>query len=426
MTRPEQIQTWTRTTALIIALAFAALPSAQAQTFTVLHTLNGGSDGNAPGNGLTADREGNLYGTAYAGGILNCPPFDPPGCGTVFKLSRQGTGWVFSVLYRFTGVSDGWFPFAPVAVAPDGSLYGTTTFGGNNGCSGLGCGTVFRLQPPPAICKSVSCPWTKTTLYEFTFGLDGAYPMGTPTFDQAGNVYDTALDSNKQFDAGSVYELSPANGGWTFNVIYEFPNSGGAGWPAGGVVFDGQGNLWGSGGYGGVENCGDPQLPDRCGSIYELIPSASGWTEKTAFGLSASVGGGPTGSLVFDQSGNLYGNLLEDGPNGNGGVFQFNSASGQLNILFSGVGNGENQYGPQGGVVMDQAGNLYAADPRTGANDLGFVFKLTPANGTWILTDLHDFTGGSDGSLPYGPLVVDANGNVYGANSGNVIFEITP
>lgn len=411
-------------TSIAFALTVAVIPVAQAQTFTVLHTLNGVSEGNGAINGLTADREGNLYGTAYEGGILNCP--GDLGCGTVFKLSHKGTGWIFSVLYSFTGISDGWFPAAPVVVAPDGSVYGTTAFGGNSGCSGLGCGTVFRLQPPPTVCASVSCPWRKTTLYEFTFGLDGAYPMGALISDQAGNVYGTATNSDDQRDAGSVFELSPSNGGWTFNVIYEFTNAGQAGAPTGGVVFDGNGNLWGVGGFGGIVDCGNPQLPDPCGTIFELIPTGSGWTENTAFWFSASVGGGPTGSLVLDRSGSLYGNLLEDGPNGNGGVYQFNPSSGELTVLYSGSGNREDEYSPQGGVVMDQAGHLYTADPYTGAHGLGFVFELTPSNGKWIFADLHDFTGGTDGGYPYGPLVLDANGNVYGATASNVIFEITP
>jgi uncharacterized repeat protein (TIGR03803 family) len=403
-------------------LIILATDIAQAQTLIPLFQVNK-SDGAGLANGLTADRQGTLYGTAYEGGIQNCP--GDQGCGTVFRLSHHGTGWTFSLLYSFRGVSDGWFPAAPVAVAPDGSLYGTTVFGGTNGCGGQGCGTVFRLQPPPTFCDSVSCPWTKTTLYEFTSGLDGFYPSPLLTFDRAGNVYGTASESQEN---GSVWELSPSNGGWTLSVLYEF--TGGpsdVGGPSGGVVFDRSGNLWGTSGFGGVVNCGDPQLPDPCGTIFELIPSGSGWTERTAYGFSASVGGGPTGNLALDQSGNLYGTLFEDGPNGDdGGVFQFNPSSGELTVLYYASGNGENEDGPQGGVVIDQAGDLYAADPYTGGGYTGYVFKLTASNGNWIFTDLHSFTCGSDGCAPYGPLVVDANGNVYGANADQVIFEITP
>jgi hypothetical protein len=75
---------------------------------------------------------------------------------------------------------------------------------------------------------------------------------------------------------------------------------------------------------------------------------------------------------------------------------------------------------------MGQAGNLYGADPYQGARGNGFVFELTPSNGNWIYKDLHNFTGNGDGELPYGPLALDAAGNVYGANLDNVVFEITP
>lgn len=414
---------------LFLVIAFVApmlsvLPS-QAQTFTVLHTLNGGSDGNLLVNGLTRDRQGNLYGTAFYGGLNNC--VDNYGCGTVFKLSRHGAGWTFSVLYAFTGLSDGAWPAAPVTIAADGSVYGTTSGGGSNTCNeGFGCGTVFRLQPPPTICRAVSCPWSKTTLYEFNFGTDGAYPNAV-TVDQSGNVYGTSAntDGNRDNTRGSVWELSPSGQSWTFNVIHEFTDAEGAGWPLGAVVFDKNGNLWGTGGFGGLQNCGNPQLPDDCGTIFELTPSASGWTDHTAFGFSEAVGGLATGNPAFDQSGNLYGTLLENGPNGNGGVFQYNPSSGQLNLLFAGAGVNGNQDGPAGGVVIDPSGNLYVADPYTGTKNLGFVFELTPSSGQWILTDFHDFTGGSDGVNPYGPLVLDASGNVYGADT-NVIFEITP
>ncbi|HUI83704.1 MAG TPA: choice-of-anchor tandem repeat GloVer-containing protein, partial [Candidatus Binatia bacterium] len=123
---------------------------------------------------------------------------------------------------------------------------------------------------------------------------------------------------------------------------------------------------------------------------------------------------------------NLYGTLLEDGPNGNGGVFQFDPSTGQLNVLFSGTGVRGNEDGPAGGVVLDQSGNVYAADPYRGANNFGFVLELTPSNGTWIFTGLHEFIDGTDGGYPYGPLVIDANGSIYGANQSNVIFQITP
>ena len=114
-------------------------------------------------------------------------------------------------------------------------------------------------------------PWRKTTLHTFTFGPDGANPNGA-LISIRRETLPHLQSSERQTALGSVWELSPSNGRWTFNVIYDFPQSGNAGAPNGGVIFDAQGNFWGVGGYGGAFNCGDPQLPDYCGMIYELDP----------------------------------------------------------------------------------------------------------------------------------------------------------
>jgi uncharacterized repeat protein (TIGR03803 family) len=131
----------------------------------------------------------------------------------------------------------------------------------------------------------------------------------------------------------------------------------------------------------------------------------------------------------MDQAGNLYGTLEENGPNGNGSVYQFNPSTGVLTVLYSASGTGEAPDGPQSGVVMDSLGNLYGVDPN--ANFAGFVFKLSPSNGSWIFIDLHDFTGGADGAEPYGTLGMDATGALYGTTARGgvdnygVVFEIT-
>jgi uncharacterized repeat protein (TIGR03803 family) len=125
-----------------------------AQTYTVLHNF-AGSDGASPQTGLTLDTAGNLYGTARYGGSYNA--------GTVFKVTRHGSGWIFTPLYNFTGGADGGSPWSRVIFGPDGSLYGTTTVGGL-----YKSGVVFRLRPSPSSCKSAICPWSETVLYDFT------------------------------------------------------------------------------------------------------------------------------------------------------------------------------------------------------------------------------------------------------------------
>lgn len=408
----------TTTVALAILLGLlAGAPAMRAQTFTVLHTLTG-PDGRNSVNGLAMDRAGNLYGTAQSGGLANCP-VSPYGCGTVFKLTRHGSGWTFNVIYKFTGVSDGWQP-QTIAIGPDGNLYGTTYFGGPY-CAPYGCGTVFRLQPPAAFCQSASCSWVKTTLYQFGDLETGSNSSQTVTFDQAGNVYGTTGVGGSN-GSGTVWELVHANGTWTYNLLYNRELSGGL--SDTGVVFDAAGNLWDTG-YGGRLQCGAPQYV-LCGILWKLTPSGSGWNFDWLYSFTAAGGGLPSSSLIFDPAGNVYGTVSDDGPLGGGGVFQYVPSSGTYTLLYNAAGNPGDYNGPQGAPAMDQAGNVYAADPSNGAHGAGYVFKLTPQNGSWVFTDLHDFADGNEGYAPYGPLVVDAVGNVYGVNEGGVIFEITP
>ena len=131
---------------------------------------------------------------------------------------------------------------------------------------------------------------------------------------------------------------------------------------------------------------------------------------------SGNDGGYPVAGLIFDQSGNLYG-ATSDGGSGGGGTFfdlTFSNGIWTLNTLYSFTGIAGNQCGPWGTLVMDGAGNLYGTTLCDGAKNAGSVFKLTLSSGKWTYTSLHDFTGGSDGGNPISNVVFDANGNLYG------------
>jgi len=143
---------------LLLTAAFT-----QAQTFSVLHSFTGGADGSHPLAGVAMDRSENLYGTASLGGR---------GFGTVYKLAPQGRNWTVNPLYQFRGAPDGFYPEAGVTIAPDGSLYGTTFYGGESATGCLQgatetCGTAFHLQPPATVCPSALCPWIETQIYLF-------------------------------------------------------------------------------------------------------------------------------------------------------------------------------------------------------------------------------------------------------------------
>ncbi len=407
--------------ALVFAFAVLTSHAMQAQTFAVLHTFTGGNDGGNPIAGVTVGGAGTLYGTASQGGINNN--------GIVFTMSHESSGWVLKPIHEFAGFDDGSMPLASVVFGPDGALYGTTDDGGSGGG-----GTIFRLTPPQTVCKSVLCPWDETVLYAFMPGPGGTCPWyGNLIFDRAGNIYGTTYDGGTN-DVGAVYELVHSGGSWTETVLHTFSGGNDGSYPQEGLVFDTAGNLYGTTTWGG----GNEQCLMGCGTVFELSPSNGSWTENvlTNFG-SAADGNGPISSLILDQSGNLYGTTTNGGNGGGGTVFELTSSSGQWN--FSAIYTFSGRYDLAFSPTMDAAGNLYGVTANGGSFGEGMVFKLTHSNGVWTFSDLHDFTGGSDGANPNGFVEIDSSGNLYGttytggAAGGctygtgcGVVWEITP
>lgn len=432
------------TFALVCVVMFAATIMAasavQAQTFTLLHTFTGGPDGGSPIAGLTEDSAGNLYGTAAGGGSGNCLFH---ACGTVYKVVHRGSGWLTTPIYSFAGPPDGGTPIGRVILGPDGALYGTTTGGGTGSCSVsgiLGCGTVFKLQPPLTVCKSTLCPWRETVLYSFASQSDGDFPQAEIAFDQAGNLYGTTYRggtgscTNGQFTGcGTVFKLTHnPDGSWSKSTLYSlqgYPNDGQL--PQAGVTLDRAGNIYGTTEYGGT-NC----YPDLgCGIVFELTPSGSGWTETVLhFFTGGADGNYPYGGLIFDNQGNLYG-TASNGGLGRGTVYAFSPGQSGWNfaVLYGFSGNEANS--PYSTLTVDAAGSLYGGSEAGGAYGFGTVYKLTPSTGGWIYSTLHSFdSNGSNGFFPEGVVVLDAVGNVYGTASegpypfpnAGTIFEITP
>ncbi|MGC2111635.1 MAG: choice-of-anchor tandem repeat GloVer-containing protein [Candidatus Korobacteraceae bacterium] len=427
MMRSAKIPTWKQSGSALglllclILLSVLVAPTAGAQTFTVIHSFTGGNDGAYPAAGLITDRAGNLYGTASGGGLGGNGCIVPGGCGTAFRLKPSGTGWLFTPLYQFHGgTNDGGSPEARMVFGPDGRLYGTTVGGGANHDCGNNydpCGIAFRLTPPTTICKSAICPWNETVIHNFAPVPDASTPIGSMVVDAAGNFYGAA--SGGAYEFGAIYELTSSGGAWNLNLIYNNFTDGG---PMSGVVFDNAGNLYGSDegeGYGGV---------------FQLTHSGSGWTLNQLYSIIDVITDGfynPSPPLL-DNVGNIYGSTVEEGTGGGGTIFELTAGNWNFQALyyFSGAG------GPEESLTMDAAGNLYGTTFEDGAYDKGSVFKLTPTDGGWTYTDLHDFTGGSDGEEPVSNVIVDAQGNLYGTTShggGNscsngcgVVWEVTP
>jgi uncharacterized repeat protein (TIGR03803 family) len=393
----------------------------------VLYTFLG-TDGMYPSGNLTFDASGNLYGTARLGGSGNCSG-EPPGCGTVFELSPDGSGgWTGTVLYNLQGgSSDGLYPTAGVIFDAVGNLYGTT-LGGGSGCSGNdGCGTVFELS------RNGSGSWTETVLYSFQNNSDGSQPAGL-IIDGNGNLYGTtsAVPGNE----GTVFELKPQAGGtWVEQTLYSFKGGSDGQSPNPALIFDGSGNLYGTAADGGACNA--------CGTVFELSPNGSGgWTKTTLYEFQPSNDGSmPNGGLIFDASGDLYGTasgpqgtlctgdqtpyscgiVFELTPNGSGGWTE--------SIPFAFLLDGSQGAYPETGLTLDQSGNLYGTT-EFGPEDTctfnvvkgcGVVFELSKsAGGPFTETVLYAFQDDGDGAFPSSGVILDHAGNLYGTTQHSV------
>ena len=210
--------------------------------YVTLHSFAAGSDGDDPFGGLILDSAGNLYGTTASGGTCVC--------GDVFELKKGTSGtYTESILYTFTGYSDGVNPESALALDSSGNLFGTTVYGGDTSCGGgYGCGEVFELTNSGGV-------WTKTTLHSFTDTPDGHAPLAGVTFSADGDLFGTTSNGGT-YGTGALYELSPSTGAWAENVLYSFSNGSDGGFVSTPVIFDAKGNLFGTAGSGGTYGFG--------------------------------------------------------------------------------------------------------------------------------------------------------------------------
>lgn len=291
------------------------------------------------------------------------------------------------------------------------------------------CTPILILLVLAALTAMPAAAQVESILHDFGSNTKaGVEPDSALTFDSAGNFYGTAATGGNQ-NVGVVFEFSPkTGGGWTEKVLYSFLKTGGDGQnPADGLIFDTAGNLYGKTTNGGSDNNG---------TIFELsppVPPNTHWTETILHSFGTD-GQGPRGKLVFDASGNLYGVAGSGGTFGAGMAFELSPAGGGswnetvLHEFTTSTG-----WLPSGGLIFDASGNLYGVTGFGGSSSDGVVFELSPASGgDWTYTVLHNFAGGSDGSFPQGGLIFDSTGNLYGATAygdpedNGTVFELSP
>jgi uncharacterized repeat protein (TIGR03803 family) len=325
---------------------------------------------------------------------------------TAGAKDRFGTLHGFSTLYVFKGGSDGATPHAGLLPDQAGNLYGTTQNGGDTSCAGnegSGCGTVFELKPDG----------TKIVLRSFTGGSDGAYPFGGVIADQGGNLYGTTLEGGysgcdrEGYGCGTVFKVALDG---TETILHSFRGGavGDGAAPEGGLIEDKAGNLYGTT-YGGSSRSGHP---GGNGTAFKITPNGT----ETVMRIG---GKNPEAGLVMDDAGNLYGTsgFGGDDPfcngNGNGegcGVVFKISPRGRMTVIHTFHGATDGAY-PFGGLILDQTGNLYGTTWVGGTYDAGTIYKLD-SSGTETI--LYNFTGGSDGGGLRAGLVMDRAGNLYG------------
>jgi uncharacterized repeat protein (TIGR03803 family) len=400
-------------------LGEAIIPGGGSGSENSLYSFAGGSDPKTPYAGLIFDKAGNLYGTSQLGGANSL--------GTVFEITPNSNGsWTESVIYSFTGATDGGQPYGSLVFDTAGNLYGTTSYGGSTNCT-QGCGTVFKLTPG-------SSGWTESVVYTFSGGSDGREPYARLLSDAAGNLYGTTLfggniTSTCSSGCGTVFKLTRGSSGWTESVLYAFQGAADGASPYDGLAFDSTGNLYGTAYAGGASGNG---------VIFKLTPGSSGWTESI---LHAFTGGNdgkfPYGDLILDAAGNLYGTASQGGSQGFGVVFEMRlTKKGNLREAVLHTFANTPSANPVAGLVMDTAGNLYGttiagASQTSCGGGCGTLFKLTPVStGGWTYKVLHDFGHGTDGYHPSGDLVLDPAGNLYGttqaggSQGSGLVFEI--
>jgi uncharacterized repeat protein (TIGR03803 family) len=385
--------------AFTIALTLiAATPWAHGQTYSVIYTFTGGTDGANPTGTLVRDGAGNLYGTTYTGGSTGCAP--GTGCGTVFEFTKAGK---LKVLYSFKGANDGGNPTTGLVRDSAGNLYGTADYAGQ-----FGAGVAYVVPKTGG----------QTVLYAFKSGPSDVSPhLSALTRDSAGNLYGTGEIGGAN-GVGAVFEIS----GGTEKLLYSFRNgSNDGGAPQGGVVRDSAGNLYGSTAFGGTNGVG---------TVFKLSPSG---TESWLYSFPGNPGEQIAyAGVIRDSKGNLYGTTYNGGAFGsNGTVYELNKSGTQTFLFSFNQGDGGEPYA---GLVRDKAGNLYGTTTMGGANAAGAVFKIDASGHETVL---HSFAV-TDGADPYGGLVLDSAGNLYGvARDGGgsprcisggcgVIFRITP
>lgn len=356
------------------------------QTFTALTSFDY-ENGAYPISSLAEGLDGNFYGVTPRGGSLRCYPL---GCGSLFKMTPDGT---ILRSYNFStsgGDPNGWDPIGSLVLASNGSLYGTTTAGGTfTDCSiYLGCGSIFELPSDDRI----------DTLHYFEGGTEGGLVSAALIQANDGDLYGTARVGGTH-GYGTVFKATLEG---NVTTLHSFKQTDGSD-PMGALVQGPNGNFYGTTLSGGAH---------YAGTVFEITPEGDSTTlHNFCSEPNCADGSSPSGGLVMATNGNFYGTTRGGPGQISGTVFELTPA-GVLNTLhtFCTLKDCADGSHPKDGLIQASDGNLYGTTFEGGTQNYGTIFKIT-LSGT--LTTLHKFDL-VYGANPYGGLIQASDGNLYG------------
>lgn len=313
----------------------------------------------------------------------------------------------YAVIYRFAGGSDGYEPQATLASDASGNMYGTTTQGGNS----QNDGTVFSITPSGK----------KKILYVFKGGVDGAAPAGGLILDAKGNLFGTTsggASTSCPYGCGTVFELKKMGAKYKEKVLYRFgPSPDGSG-PFGTLV-DVNGALFGTTEYGGTGT----------GTVFELRPSGSGYTESVLWSFGGPKDGAHPYAGLTVVNGSFYGTTAEGGRANGGTIFSI-TETGKEKVLFSFNRTKGDSFAPHD-APLSLDGALYGTAASGGTHDAGTVFKYKSGHETILYS--FETNAITDGQIPTAtPLAIkgtfygtteDGGGTAYGYGT---IYKLVP
>lgn len=415
---------------VIGACAMFSPHRAYSQTLNVIYNFQNSPDGANPQAGVTFDAQGNLYGTAEHGGLLECDGLH--GCGMVFQLTpNSGGDWTEHVVTQFPANLSAGSPVAPVVLDRRGNLY--SSYACVIDCFGSAGGGIFQVV------RGANGTWTTNNLVSFSSGNneceDGRCGVG---FDPAGRLYATSNEYQSGLgNNGAVFYIGQRSiTDWYPLNLYSFKGGGDGSGPSMWFTFGQNDTIYGTTSGGGGS--------DSAGTVFMLQSNGQAqWHETVLYRFQNYPDGAyPYGGVIFGSDGNLYGTTAGGGASDAGTVFKLthnSNGSWSETVLYS-FQVGADASNPSGPVVFDSAGNLWGVG-MDGQFGHGAIFKLAPSGGgNWTESVVYSFTGGADGGLPFGALTLDSSGNVYGTTifgganpscsdspyCGGVVYKLTP